>query len=149
MFGNYDSDTIQERNPMKKIFVYLFKAFSLTVILLLTGFCYSTFQEYASSKAITVITAPESEQKHRLLYVEVQGGGSLYDGRSHHRNTTRRYALSLHRRKTFRLQPDTSRKLVRIQLNNVDITNAIQQGSILLNNLPVQHLIVQFSDGSS
>ena len=86
------------RNP----FFHLTKFFACAVILLLTC-CVYMHQAQGLCSTLTIVLEPQGRYKHCLMQIDVRGSGTLFDGKTHHRNSSERYVLYQGRRKAFRL----------------------------------------------
>lgn len=132
---------------MRSPFFHMTKFFACTVILLLTACCIHLHQAQDLCSTLTIVLEPQGRHKHCLLQIDVRGSGTLYDGRTHHRNSSERYVLYQGRRKAFRLYTEHAQPSLQIRLNDRDITDTVQNGIIVIKDAhKQQHLVLYFQE---
>lgn len=131
------------RNP----FFNLTKFFACTLILVLVTSCVFMRQAQGFCSTLTVVLEPQGRQKHCLMLVDVRGSGTLFDGKKQHRNSSGRYVLYQGRRKAFRLDTENAKPSLLIRLNDRDITDTVQNGTIVIKaSRKQQHLVLYFQE---
>ena len=139
-------DFTQERKLMRNPYFHLTKFFACAVILLLTC-CVYMHQAQGLCSTLTIMLEPQGRYKHCLMQIDVRGNGTLFDGKTHHRNSSERYVLYQGRRKAFRLYTEHTQSSLQIRLNDRDITDTIQNGTIVIKDArKQQHLVLYFQE---
>ena len=104
---------------------------------------------FASGTSIDV-TYTKEESDQYILSVKVVGNGKVYDGKQEIRNQVNRYKLAVDEDKVFDLKADAGNRLLKVTLDDKDITQQVKQNSIKIEGQHYnQSLIIYFEESTN